>query len=141
MAVTVTDPDVALDGLRSRVDRLLGMDPRMDPGPAAARGADVRTARAYPPGLLDRRALSTDLFAGDNLSHPRTSVRCEGEAVMTVTVTDPDVALDGLQHAALDAARPPIPSSVDRAGCPQIARRRQRHTLGVLAFEVRGGES
>ncbi len=26
MAVTVTDPDVALDG-RSRVDRLLGMDP------------------------------------------------------------------------------------------------------------------
>ena len=27
MAVTVTDPDVALDGLRSRVDRLLGMDP------------------------------------------------------------------------------------------------------------------
>ena len=27
MAVTVTDPDVALDGLRSRVDQLLGMDP------------------------------------------------------------------------------------------------------------------
>ncbi|MCO5299858.1 MAG: hypothetical protein M9886_07875 [Candidatus Nanopelagicales bacterium] len=27
MAVIVTDPDVALDGLCSRVDRLLGMDP------------------------------------------------------------------------------------------------------------------
>ena len=27
MSITVTDPDVALDGLRSRVDRLLGMDP------------------------------------------------------------------------------------------------------------------
>ena len=27
MTITVTDPDVALDGLRSRVDQLLGMDP------------------------------------------------------------------------------------------------------------------
>jgi hypothetical protein len=27
MTITVTDPGVALDGLRSRVDRSLGMDP------------------------------------------------------------------------------------------------------------------
>ena len=58
---------------------------------------------------------------------------------MAVTVTDPDVALDGLQRGARRARRPAdlphIPVPVDRAGCPRSARRRQRVTL-VPAFEV-----
>ena len=79
MAVTVTDPDVALDGLRSRVDRLLGMDPAewtLDQLQRAVQ--NVRTARVRIPRVAGSACLSTDLFAGDNLSHPRTNVRCEG---------------------------------------------------------------
>ena len=78
MAVTVTDPDVALDG-RSRVDRLLGMDPAewtLDQPQRAVQ--NVRTARVRIPRVAGSACLSTDLFAGDNLSHPRTNVRCEG---------------------------------------------------------------
>ena len=78
MAVTVTDPDVALDG-RSRVDRLLGMDPAewtLDQLQRAVQ--NVRTARVRIPRVAGSACLSTDLLAGDNLSHPRTNVRCEG---------------------------------------------------------------
>ena len=79
MAVTVTDPDVALDGLRSRVDRLLGMDPAewtLDQLQRAVQ--NVRTARVRIPRVAGSGCLSTDPLAGDNLSHPRTNVRCEG---------------------------------------------------------------
>ncbi len=76
MAVTVTDPDVALDGLRSRVDWLLGMtwpngldQLQHDPGRAHC--------GVWPQGCWAGR-LSTDLLGRDNLSHPRTSVRGEG---------------------------------------------------------------
>ena len=61
MSITVTDPDVALDGLQH--------------------GAlDVHAARMLPhiPRFAGSGWLSTDLFGRDNLSHPRTSVRCEG---------------------------------------------------------------
>ena len=61
MAVTVTDPDVALDGLQHAA-------------------LDVHAARPLPhiPKFGGSACLSTDPLAGDNLSHPRTSVRCEG---------------------------------------------------------------
>ena len=61
MAVTVTDPDVALDGLQHAA-------------------LDVHAARPLPhiPRLAGSGCLSTDPLAGDNLSHPRTSVRSEG---------------------------------------------------------------
>ena len=78
MTITVTDPDVALDG-RSRVDRLLGMDPAewtLDQPQRAVQ--NVRTARVRIPRVAGSACLSTDLFAGDNLSHPRTNVRSEG---------------------------------------------------------------
>ena len=61
MTVTVTDPDTALDGLQH--------------------GAlDVHAARMLPhiPRFAGSGWLSTDLLAGDNVSHPRTSVRSEG---------------------------------------------------------------
>ncbi len=61
MSITVTDPDVALDGLQH--------------------GAlDVHAARMLPhiPRFAGSGCLSTDVLAGDNLSHPRTSVRSEG---------------------------------------------------------------
>jgi hypothetical protein len=79
MITTVTDPDVALDGLRSRVDRLLGMDPAewtLDQLQRAVQ--NVRTARVRVPKFGGSGCLSTDLIAGDNLSHPRTNVRSEG---------------------------------------------------------------
>ena len=51
MTITVTDPDVALDGLRSRVDQLLGMDPAEWTLDQLQRTIlDVPTARAYPQG-------------------------------------------------------------------------------------------
>ena len=61
MAVTVTDPDVALDGLQHAA-------------------LDVHAARPLPhiPKFGGSGCLSTDPLAGDNLSHPRTNVRCEG---------------------------------------------------------------
>ena len=61
MSITVTDPEVALDGLQH--------------------GAlDVHAARMLPhiPRVAGPGWLSTDLIIGDNVSHPRTSVRCEG---------------------------------------------------------------
>ncbi len=61
MSITVTDPDVALDGLQH--------------------GAlDVHAARMLPhiPRFAGSGCLSTDPLAGDNLSHPRTNVRSEG---------------------------------------------------------------
>ena len=41
---------------------------------------DVRTPRMLPlvPRFDGSGCLSTDLLAGDNVSHPRTSVRSEG---------------------------------------------------------------
>ena len=61
MSITVTDPDVALDGLQHAA-------------------LDVHAARMLLPipKFGGSACLSTDLFAGDNLSHPRTSVRGEG---------------------------------------------------------------
>ena len=61
MAVTVTDPDVALDGLQHAA-------------------LDVHAARPLPhiPKFGGSACLSTDLLAGDNVSHPRTNVRSEG---------------------------------------------------------------
>ena len=79
MAVIVTDPDVALDGLCSRVDRLLGMDPAewsLDQLQRAVQ--NVPTARVRVPKFGGSGCLSTDPLAGDNLSHPRTNVRSEG---------------------------------------------------------------
>ena len=61
MSITVTDPEVALDGLQH--------------------GAlDVHAARPLPHilRLAGSGCLSTDPLAGDNLSHPRTNVRSEG---------------------------------------------------------------
>ena len=95
MAVIVTDPDVALDGLCSRVDRLLGMDPAE--WSLASWNARCRTCAppaCVSPGLLGRvacpqiRSLATTC---------RTLVLAfeVREVVMAVTVTDPDVALDG----------------------------------------------
>ena len=58
MAVTVTDPDVALDGLRSRVDRLLGMDPAewtLDQLQRAVQ--NVRTARVRIPRVAGSACL------------------------------------------------------------------------------------
>ena len=79
MAVTVTDPDVALDGLRSRVDRLLGMDPaEWTLGQLERAALDVPATRVWIPRFGGSGCLSTDVLAGDNLSHPRTSVRSEG---------------------------------------------------------------
>ena len=81
MTITVTDPDVALDGLRSRVDRLLGMDPAEWTLDQLERAAlDVHATRMLPhiPKFGGSGCLSTDPLAGDNLSHPRTNVRCEG---------------------------------------------------------------
>jgi len=78
MTIAVIVPDVALDG-RSRVDRLLGMDPAewtLDQPQRAVQ--NVRTARVRIPRVAGSACLSTDLLAGDNLSHPRTNVRCEG---------------------------------------------------------------
>ena len=79
MAVTVTDPDVALDG-RSRVDRLLGMDPAewtLDQPQRAVQ--NVRTARVRIPRVagigVDGPQICSDWR---NLSHPRTNVRSEG---------------------------------------------------------------
>ena len=80
MAVIVTDPDVALDGLFPG-GPVVGDGPgRMVPGPAATRGAErAHRPRAYPQGRwVGSACLSTDPLAGDNVSHPRTSVRCEG---------------------------------------------------------------
>ena len=79
MTITVTDPDTALDGLGCQVDQLLGMDPAewtLDQLQRAVQ--NVRTARVRIPRVAGSACLSTDLFAGDNLSHPRTSVRSEG---------------------------------------------------------------
>jgi len=66
MAVIVTDPDTALDGLQSEVDQL------------QRAALDVPTARVRVPKFGGSGCLSTDPLAGDNVSHPRTSVRCEG---------------------------------------------------------------
>ena len=79
MTITVTDPDVALDGLRSRVDQLLGMDPAEWTLDQLQRTIlDVPTARVRIPKVGGSACLSTDPLAGDNLSRPRTSVRSEG---------------------------------------------------------------
>jgi hypothetical protein len=79
MTITVTDPDTALDGLRGQVDRLLGMDPaEWTLGQLEQAALDVPATRVWIPRLGGSGCLSTDLPAGDNLSHPRTSVRCEG---------------------------------------------------------------
>jgi hypothetical protein len=79
MAVIVTDPDVALDGLCSRVDRLLGMDPaEWSLGQLERAALDVPTARVRVPRVAGSGCLSTDLLGRENLSHPRTNVRCEG---------------------------------------------------------------
>ena len=61
MTITVTDPDVALDGLQHAA-------------------LDVHAARPLPhiPRLAGSGCLSTDLLGRDNLSHPRTNVRSEG---------------------------------------------------------------
>jgi hypothetical protein len=61
MTITVTDPDTAFDELQHQA-------------------LDVHAARMLPhiPKFGGSACLSTDLFAGDNLSHPRTSVRSEG---------------------------------------------------------------
>ena len=78
MAVTVTDPDVALDG-RSRVDRLLGMDPAewtLDQPQRAVQ--NVRTARVRIPRVAGSACLSTALLNLEKMSHPRPSVRVEG---------------------------------------------------------------
>jgi len=79
MTLTVTDPDVALDGLRCQVDRSLGMDPaERSLGQLERAVQNVPTARVRVPRVAGSGCLSTDLLAGDNLSHPRTSVRSEG---------------------------------------------------------------
>ena len=61
MSITVTDPDVALDGLQHAA-------------------LDVHAARPLPhiPKFGGSGWLSTDLLARDNVSHPRTNVRSEG---------------------------------------------------------------
>ena len=78
MCITVTDPDVALDGLFSQVDLLPGMDPAewtLDRFERAV--LDVHATRAVPRfGGLGR--LSTTLLTGEKMSHPRTNVRSEG---------------------------------------------------------------
>jgi len=66
MAVIVTDPDTALDGLQSEVDQL------------QRAALDVPTARVRVPKFAGPGCLSTDPLAGDNVSHPRTNVRSEG---------------------------------------------------------------
>ena len=68
MAVIVTDPDTALDGLQSEVDQL------------ERAALDVHATRMLPhiPKFGGSGCLSTDPLAGDNLSHPRTNVRSEG---------------------------------------------------------------
>ena len=79
MTITVTDPDVALDGLRSRVDQLLGMDPAEWTLDQLQRTIlDVPTARVRIPRVAGSGCLSTDLLGRDNLSYPRTNVRSEG---------------------------------------------------------------
>jgi hypothetical protein len=61
MTIAVTDPDVALDGLQHQA-------------------LDVHAVRMllHIPKVGGSGCLSTDLLAGDNVSHPRTSVRYEG---------------------------------------------------------------
>ena len=78
MAVIVTDPDVALDG-RSRVDRLLGMDPaEWSLGQLERAVQNVRTARVRIPRVAGSACLSTALLNLEKMSHPRPSVRVEG---------------------------------------------------------------
>ena len=79
MAVIVTDPDVALDGLCSRVDRLLGMDPaEWSLGQLERAVQNVRTARVRIPRVAGSACLSTALLNLEKMSHPRPSVRVEG---------------------------------------------------------------
>ena len=61
MTTTATDPATSFDELQHQA-------------------LDVHAARMLPPipKFGGSGCLSTDLFAGDNLSHPRTNVRCEG---------------------------------------------------------------
>jgi hypothetical protein len=61
MSITVIDPATSFDELQHQA-------------------LDVHAARMLPhiPKFGGSGCLSTDLFAGDNLSHPRTSVRSEG---------------------------------------------------------------
>jgi hypothetical protein len=68
MAITeqVTDPDAALDGLARHLDQL------------ERAVLDVPTARVRVPRVGALAGLSTDSFAREKMSHPRTSVRGEG---------------------------------------------------------------
>ena len=61
MSITVTDPATSFDELQHQA-------------------LDVHAARPLPhiPKFGGSGWLSTDLIIGDNVSHPRTSVRCEG---------------------------------------------------------------
>ncbi len=69
MSITVTDPDVALDGLRCHLDHLLGMDPaQWSLGQLERAVLDVHTARPLLVLRVPRVGgpgsfLSTDPFA------------------------------------------------------------------------------
>jgi hypothetical protein len=61
MTIAITEPDAALDGLHSKVDRRA-----------------VAAVRLGVPRVGGLAGLSTDVFGGQKMSHPRTSVRGEG---------------------------------------------------------------
>ena len=74
MTIAAINLDAAMDALASHLDQLPGMDP-------AEWSLDQRATAGSPlrvPRVAGLGGLSTDLFTGENMSHPRTSVRDEG---------------------------------------------------------------